>query len=150
MISLGIGSIIGGYLCGIIADKIGSLLSGKLTLVLWIFACICFIAGVQWSSILFAQMAGFMWGFSIYFLEGWLSIVISRNYHGVSEAFSVNKQLNAFFFIVFQIAVFSTDNILPLKSIMLGLALLSVPAYFLLLSIPKSEEDEKRKTTKNG
>ena len=91
-----------------------------------------------------------MWGFSIYFLEGWLSIVISRNYHGASEAFSVNKQLNAFFFIIFQIAVFSTENILPLKSIMLGLALLSVPAYFLLLSIPKSDEDEKRKTTKNG
>jgi len=144
MISLGVGSVFGGYLCGVSSDKFGTFQSGKMSLALWILSCGAFVIAISWPSIWLAQIASFLWGFSMYFLEGWISIAISVNYQGLPQAFSVNKQFNAFFFIVSQIAVFATDNVLPLVPLMIGLGALSIPAYLLLLKMPIMDVPEKR------
>ena len=136
IISLGVGSVIGAYLCGIIADKIGGLFSGRLGLVFWVSACACFLAAQIWSNLWLAQCAGFMWDFSMFYLEGWIYISISRNYDGKAEAFSVNKQFHSWFYLIFQVAVFSTSNDLPMKIIVMAMAALAIPAFFLINRVP--------------
>lgn len=84
MISLGVGSVVGGFTVGIISDKIGSLNSGKLALSFWLVCCTMFVAAVEWPNIGLGLLCGFTWGFSMFYLESWLSIVISRNYKGLS------------------------------------------------------------------
>jgi len=72
----------------------------------------------------------------MFYLEGWLYIVISRNYNGLAEAFSVNKQFHSWFYLFFQIAVFTTKNVLPMKTIMITMAVLAIPAFLLLNRVP--------------
>ena len=84
MISLGVGSVIGGFICGVVADKKGGMFAGRLGLILWIACCAFFFAALEWQSIWIAQVAGFMWGFAMFYLEGWLYTIISRNYGGVA------------------------------------------------------------------
>lgn len=68
MISLGVGSVIGGFICGVVADKAGGLLAGRIGLGLWLACCGCFFAALQWQSIWIAQVAGFLWGFAMFYL----------------------------------------------------------------------------------
>ena len=70
--------------------------------------CVCFILGLRFPSLWLAQVAGFLWGFSMFFIEGWLYTVCSRNYGGATEAFSVNKLLHSISYLLLQIAVFVT------------------------------------------
>lgn len=136
MISLGVGSVIGGFISGVIADKKGGLFAGRLGLVFWVLCCACFVSALQWESMWMAQVAGFMWGFAMFYLEGWLYTVISRNYGGVAEGFSVNKQFHSWFYLFFQVAVFVTDNELPLKLLITFLGVASVPAVVMMNKIP--------------
>ena len=68
MISLGVGSVIGAFLNGKAVDRLGELLSGKLGLLFWIISCGIFIAALYFPSIWLGQIAGFMWGFAMFYL----------------------------------------------------------------------------------
>ena len=62
-------------------------------------------------------------------------IICSRCYEGRSEAFSVNKLLHCLFYLVSQIAIFATNNKLPLKILIPSMSLLAIPAFFLISKI---------------
>lgn len=63
-------------------------------------------------------------------------VVCSRSYKGEARAFSVNKQLHAIFYLLFQIAAIVTDNQLPLLAILIGTATICFPAVMLLNKVP--------------
>ena len=48
----------------------------------------------------------------------------------------MNKQLHSLFYLLSQVAVFMTDNRLPMHWIMPFLALLALPAVFVLPKVP--------------
>ena len=79
-ISLGTGAAIGGYLSGFISDKVGGLLAGRIGLCSWLVSCAVFISAIWWPSLWLAFLAAFLWGFSLFFIEGWMYIVCSRYY----------------------------------------------------------------------
>lgn len=68
IIVLGVGSVIGSLSCGKVADKCGGLLAGRANLIIWVFACICFIVAQQYPHLAFAQVAAFLWGFSLSYM----------------------------------------------------------------------------------
>ncbi len=82
MIALGLGATIGGLISGLIADKFGSLASGRICMCFFISSCGCFIAALHWQQLWLTLIAGFMWGFSLFYVEGWMFMVCSRFYQG--------------------------------------------------------------------
>jgi len=134
---LGIGSVIGSLSCGKVADIWGSLLAGRINLILWVVACFCFIAAQKWPHLALAQVAAFLWGFSLSYMEGWLYTICSRSYEGAAGAFSVNKQFHSWFYLFVQIAVLATDNELPLFWLNTIMALVAIPSWVLINRVPK-------------
>lgn len=139
---MGIGSTIGGFLCGIIADKKGGLFSGTTGLTSLIVSCSIVMCALLWPSIWLSLTAAFFWGYSLFYIESWMYIICSRHYHGKSEAYSVNKQLHSLFYLLAQIAIFATDNQLPLKTIIAVIAGLTIPAIFLIRRLPPASHTE--------
>ena len=137
MIMLGVGSVIGGYICGIVADKFGAINSGRSAIVFWLASIGCFVLALKIETLQMAFIAAFMWGFALFYVQGWMYIACSRQYEGKTEAFSINKQLHSLFYLCFQIAVFSTDNKLPLFQLVLAASVFSIPALYLLNKIPQ-------------
>ena len=78
VISMGIGSTISGFLCGIIADRRGDLLAGTLGLVSFMTSCSVVMCVLFWASIWLTLVAAFCWGFSLFYIESWMYIVCSR------------------------------------------------------------------------
>jgi len=140
VISMGVGSTIGGYLCGLVADKKGSRFAGDVGLYGFVFSCAVVQASLFWPSIWLTIITAFFWGFTLFYIEAWMYIVCSRHYHGKSEAYSVNKQLHSVFYLIAQIAIFLTDNDLPLKIIIAGLALLVVPTLLMVRKLPPAAQ----------
>jgi MFS family permease len=136
MISLGVGAVIGGYLVGIIADKAGGLFSGRLGIISWAVSCGLYFIAICWPSLWMGYLVGFLLGFSMFYLEGWMFTIISRNYDGQAAAFSVNKMVHSWVYVFFQVAVISTNNQMPLKEIMAVMVLLSIPSFMLLTKVP--------------
>lgn len=141
MITLGIGAVCGGFLCGPLSDRKGSLLAGRVGLFCWLGSCGVFLVALNWPALWLMLLASFTWGFSLFFIEGWMYVVCSRNYGGRAEAFSVNKQLHSWFFLFFQGAVFATNTSsahLPLGYLLPGMMVLALPAFILIARIPQS------------
>ena len=145
MTSLGVGSVVGAYFNGKFTDRVGLLVAGRFGLIFWIVSFGCFILALQYPSIWLGQVAGFLWGFSMFYVEGWLYTVCSVRYDGKAEAFSVNKLVHSLLYLLYQIAVFITQNTMPLKIIMMGMALLTIPALIMLqrLEVEKAKVQEK-------
>lgn len=133
---MGLGSTIGGYLCGIIADKKGNLFAGTTGLLTFFFSCLIVLSCLFWPSIWLTLLTAFFWGYSLFYIESWMYIVCSRHYQGKAEAYSVNKQLHSLFYLIAQIAIFATDNQLPLKVIVAVLAGLTGPALMMIRKLP--------------
>jgi predicted MFS family arabinose efflux permease len=140
VISMGLGSTIGGYLCGIIADKKNNLFSGTTGFLGFIFSCLVVLGCLFWPSIWLTITAAFFWGYSLFYIESWMYIVCSRHYQGKAEAYSVNKQLHSLFYLIAQIAIFLTDNNLPLTVIVAVLAVLAVPALVMIRKLPPASQ----------
>lgn len=66
-------------------------------------------------------------------------VVCSRCYQGKSESFSVNKQLHSLFYLFFQVAVFLTNNKMPLEVLIGILTVLTIPGAFLMAKVPNKE-----------
>ena len=136
MVSLGVGSVIGAYFNGKFTDKVGYLLSGKIGIFFWVISCDFFIAALFYPSIWLGQISGFLWGFAMFYMEGWLYTICSLSYDGVASAFSVNKLVHSLLYLFYQIAVFTTSNSIPLKWIMTGMVLLTIPSLLYLKQLP--------------
>ncbi len=80
MILLGVGSVIGGYLCGIMADKFGALISGRAGITFWLLSIGCFVFSLKIETLWMAFIAAFMWGYSLFYVQGWMYIACSRQY----------------------------------------------------------------------
>jgi predicted MFS family arabinose efflux permease len=139
MIVLGVGSTVGGFACGKVADWAGGLFAGRLGLGCWVGSCGCFLLALHWPQLWLTLLASFLWGFSLFYIEGWMYVTCSRNYQGRAEAFSVNKQLHSWFYLFFQVAVFATGNRLALGWLVPAMALLALPALWLLNRLPPDQ-----------
>ena len=51
IIIMGVGSTVGGYVVGPLADKKGGLMAGRIGLILFAFTCGVFIIAYRWQSI---------------------------------------------------------------------------------------------------
>ena len=78
----------------------------------------------------------FIWGFFLFYIEGWLFLICSREFKGRSESFSVNKQLGSITCFLFQIVVMFTDNDLNLTVLLAIVAGMAVPAWTSLRKLP--------------
>ena len=83
-ISLGVGATIGGFLSGAAADRLGGLVSGRICLFVWVISCVTVWSGFMWPALWVAFGAAFLWGFSLFYLEGWMYTICSRFYGGSS------------------------------------------------------------------
>lgn len=110
MISLGFGSIIGGFLCGKFVDHWGTVISGRLGVFLFLIGCGFYITALEAQVFAMTLTAAFVWGFFLFYIEGWMYAVCSRHFQGKAEAFSVNKQLHSIFYLLFQLALIYTSN----------------------------------------
>jgi len=79
---MGVGTIFGGYLSGIISDKIKLRKTGLLMLIFFLLSCGLTFITTKVSSYPLVCILGFSWGYSLYFLEGWMSVVILKIYDG--------------------------------------------------------------------
>ena len=51
----------------------------------------------------FPLVLGFLWGLSLYFLEGWIFVCCTKVYHGHIETYAIAKQMHTSSFILFQV-----------------------------------------------
>jgi predicted MFS family arabinose efflux permease len=104
-ISNGVGAILGGYLSGILSSKMSVLREGVI-----LFGCAIltllltfFIQLVEFDTIAFPLFITFLWGITLFFLEGWLFVCCVRLFNGAIESFAVVKQMHTLSFIIFQV-----------------------------------------------
>jgi len=136
MISLGVGSTLGGIVLSRISDKSSTVFLGRLSLLLTAIGCGLFILTLEIQAYWLAIVTSFEWGFFLFFLEGWMYLVCSKHYGGRTEAFSVNKQLHSIFYLIFQLALLPSGNQISLIPTTIGLALFTIPAFFFITKIP--------------
>lgn len=82
----------------------------------------------------------FVWGVFLFYIEGWLYIVCSREFKGRSESFSVNKQLGSITCFLFQLIVMFTNNNINLPITIGVVAALSIPAFKTLRKLPSQKD----------
>ena len=136
MISLGIGSTLGGIILSRISDKNSTTFLGRLSLILALVGCGLFTLTLQIKTYWLALVTSFEWGFFLFFLEGWMYLVCSKHYGGRTEAFSVNKQLHSVFYLIFQLSLLPSGNQISLIPITIGLAAVTIPVFFFITKIP--------------
>lgn len=136
MLSLGAGATIGGILLGRISDKMTTLFTGRLGLILAIVGCLLFAITLEVKLYELAVVTAFEWGFFLFFVEGWMYLVCARHFGGKAEAFSVNKQLHSLFYLIFQLSLLPSGNQIPLLPIVLGLGAIVIPTILLIGWIP--------------
>ena len=81
-IFIGLGSIIGGYLGGIITDKFGLLNIGRFILTFYIFCAVSTFYGIYANLYEFACFIGFLWGCAYYLFESWINVAILKLHDG--------------------------------------------------------------------
>jgi hypothetical protein len=74
-------------------------------------------------------------------------VVCSKHYAGRTEAFSVNKQLHSLFYLIFQLSLLPSGNKISLIPTTIGLALVTIPAFFFINKIPENHTEEERSKT---
>lgn len=124
----GLGSIIGGFLSGILSDKIKVNEVGILGFLFIILTLLMTLLNnfAELSTITYALVIGFMWGVSKYFLEGWIFVCCSKVYNGKTEAFAIAKQLHSFSFIIFLIYMIITNSNIYFTGFVTFLILLTI------------------------
>lgn len=68
MITLGVGSTIGGFISGIAADKTGMIIAGRLGLTTVALSCGCFLLALYEHELWLTLLAGFIWGFALFYV----------------------------------------------------------------------------------
>ena len=68
MIILGTGASIGSIVVGLVADKLGGLMAGRIGLGLFVLNCGVFMAAYSWHQLWLTFIAGFIWGFSLFYI----------------------------------------------------------------------------------
>lgn len=107
-IALGMGASLGGYISGKSGDYMGSRRSGALGIAFFMIGCLLAYLTIYLQNFNLTLVSAFFWGFFLFYIEGWLYIVCSREFKGRSESFSVNKQLGSITCFLFQILVLFT------------------------------------------
>ena len=127
-ISNGLGAIIGGYLSGYLSGKMAILKEGVFLFSIAIVTLgLTFLIRInEFETIFYALFIAFLWGISLYFLEGWLFVASIKLFGGAIEAFAVVKQMQTLSFITFQgyyLIVNQEIDFFETISLMLALAL---------------------------
>lgn len=65
---LGIGSLVGGYICGKIVDIKGTLYAGNVGIIFTTISCINFVISLYFSSVAMAFVSSFLWGLSLFYI----------------------------------------------------------------------------------
>lgn len=138
-ISLGVGASLGGYISGKVGDKIGSRRSGALGIGFFLVGCLLAYLTILLQNFPLTLASALVWGFFLFYIEGWLYIVCSREFKGRSESFSVNKQLGSITCFLFQLIVLFTENQLNLEIVFPVIAVLAIPAFISLVKLPTTE-----------
>jgi predicted MFS family arabinose efflux permease len=107
-IALGVGASLGGYVSGKLGDCMGSRKSGALGIGLFMIGCFLAYLTIYLQNFNLTLSSAFFWGLFLFYIEGWLYIVCSREFKGRSESFSVNKQLGSITCFLFQIIILFT------------------------------------------
>lgn len=122
------GSIVGGFLGGIISDKFGLLKTGRFVLGFYFVSAVFTFVAIYANMYEMACFIGFMWGCAYYFFEAWINVAILKLYDGKLEAFSVNKQVHSITIVLFQVVILATNNKIDLKILVPIIAFLALPA----------------------
>ena len=104
-ISNGIGAIIGGYLSGFISTRIHVLKEGVMLFLYFALSLLLtyFIKLVDFEGLAYPLFITFLWGITLYALEGWLFVCCVKLFSGSMESFATVKQVHTLSFIIFQV-----------------------------------------------
>ena len=81
-ISMGCGASLGGWISGQVASRVDGKSSGYIGLVMFLFGNAMTILTLYLQDIWLANVTAFIWGFYLFYIEGWLYIVCSREFKG--------------------------------------------------------------------
>ncbi len=104
-ISNGVGAIIGGFLSGYLSSRIAVIKEGVILFLFTILTLLLTLLNYfyYFEGLTYPLITTFLWGISLFFLEGWLFVCCVRLYRGIIESFAVVKQMHTLSFILFQI-----------------------------------------------
>jgi hypothetical protein len=139
-IALGCGASLGGWISGQIGSKLGGRRSGDIGIAMFLFGCLLALASLEIQAFWLTLISVFVWGFFLFYIEGWLFIICSREFKGRSQSFSVNKQLGSITCFLFQILVMFTNNDLNLFIVIGVITVLAIPAFHTLRKLPATEK----------
>ena len=83
-IALGCGASLGGYISGKFGDKMGSRQSGTIGIVFFVLGCLLAFLTIELQNFQLTLASALFWGFFLFYIEGWLYIVCSREFKGRS------------------------------------------------------------------
>lgn len=111
-ISNGGGAIIGGYLSGYLSSKIAVIKEGVILFTFIVLTLLLTLLNSTYlfSGLSFALITTFLWGISLFFLEGWLFVACVRLFKGMIESFAVVKQMHTISFIIYQLYSLLSDQ----------------------------------------
>lgn len=143
-IALGCGASLGGYSSGFVCSKIGGKRSGNIGIFMFIIGSLLVLASLQVQAFWLTLLSVFFWGFFLFYIEGWLFIICSREFKGRSQSFSVNKQLGSIACFLFQLIVLFTNNDLNLPIVIgVGAVFFSLLAFHTLRKLPQLKKKNK-------
>ena len=115
---------------------------GRLIVVSIFFTCVLSLIILNKESIALAYMCGFIWGFNLQFIEGWMYVVCSRNLNGALPCYANVKQLHSIVFCLYQAYLILSSDALSLEYPILGIIVLTIPAIILINFLPTSEPND--------
>lgn len=77
-IALGCGASLGGWISGKIATRLGGKPSGAIGILMFLFGCMLALGSLEMQNIWLTMVSVFVWGFFLFYIEGWLFIICSR------------------------------------------------------------------------
>ncbi len=137
-IALGCGASFGGWASGYFGAKFGGRRAGDIGILMFLFGSLLALTSLEVQLFWLTLISVFVWGFFLFYIEGWLFIICSREFKGRSQSFSVNKQLGSITCFLFQILVIFTNNNLNLSIIIGVVAALAIPAFKTLRRLPSA------------
>lgn len=135
-VALGCGASLGGWVSGWLGDRLSSRRSGNLGILMFVLGSGLAFTAIKIQLFLLTLASSFFWGLFLFYIEGWLYMVCSREFKGRSESFSVNKQLGSITCFLFQLIVIFTKNDIRLDVSIPVMAALAVPAWWSLRKLP--------------
>lgn len=103
LIFFGIGSMLGGYLSGLICDKFSLKIAGYLGNFMIGVTCVTeiYFLNVE-HSLKGTSIVGFLAGLSHSFLFSYIAIICTIHFKGSAESFAVTRLVNVIFYISYQ------------------------------------------------